>query len=91
MLEELKSEKIAKKVGGKFKLAALIQKRMLELLQGSRPLIEDTEGMTMMEIVVQEILQDKIAIDEAAYDRKTKAEAEARADEADRAFEKRTL
>lgn len=91
MLEELKSEVIVKKVGGRFKLAALIQKRMLELLQGSRPLIENTEGRTMMEIVVQEILQDKIAIDEAAYERKIKAAADARAEEADRAFEKRTL
>ena len=36
---------------------------MGELLQGGRPLIEDTEGMTMMEIVVQEILQDKITIE----------------------------
>lgn len=63
MLEELKSDKIVKKVGGKFKLAALVQKRMSELLQGSRPLIEETEGMTMMEIVVQEILQDKITIE----------------------------
>jgi DNA-directed RNA polymerase subunit omega len=91
MLEELKSEKIVQKVGGRFKLAALIQKRMLELLQGSRPLIENTEGRTMMEIVVQEILQDKITIDETAYERKTKAEVEARAEEAERAFEKRTL
>ena len=91
MLEELKSELIVKKVGGRFKLAALIQKRMLELLQGSRPLIENTEGKTMMEIVVQEILQDKIAIDEAAYERKIKAAVDARAEEADRAFEKRTL
>jgi DNA-directed RNA polymerase subunit omega len=91
MLEELKSDLIVKKVGGRFKLAALIQKRMLELLQGSRPLIENTEGRTMMEIVVQEILQDKITIDEAAYERKIKAAADARADEADRAFEKRTL
>ena len=91
MLEELKSEEIIKKVGGRFKLAALIQRRMLELLQGSRPLIENTEGKTMMEIVVQEILQDKITIDETAYERKIKAEAESRADEADRAFEKRTL
>ena len=91
MLEELKSEKIVKKVGGRFKLAALIQKRMLELLQGSRPLIENTEGMTVMEIVVQEILQDKIAIDETAYDRTIKAAAEARAEDAERAFEKRTL
>jgi DNA-directed RNA polymerase subunit omega len=91
MLEELKSELIVKKVGGRFKLAALIQKRMLELLQGSRPLIENTEGRTMMEIVVQEILQDKITIDESAYERKIKAEAEARVDEVERAFEKRTL
>lgn len=63
MLEELKSDKIINKVGGKFKLAALVQKRMEELLQGSRPLIEETEGKTMMEIVVQEILQDKITIE----------------------------
>ena len=32
-------------------------------MEGSRPLIEDTEGMTTMEIVVQEIKQDKICID----------------------------
>ncbi len=62
MIEELKSEKIVNKVGGRFKLTALVQKRLSELLQGSRPLIEDVEGKTMLEIVVQEILQDKIAI-----------------------------
>jgi DNA-directed RNA polymerase subunit omega len=72
MLDELKSEEIVNKVGGRFKLAALIQKRMGELLQGSRPLIEDAGGKTMLEIVVQEILQDKIAIEgSAAADRDT--------------------
>jgi len=65
MLDELKSEKIVNKVGGRFKLAALIQKRMGELLAGSRPLIEDADGKTMLEIVVQEILQDKITIEYA--------------------------
>jgi len=64
MIDELKSEKIINKVGGKFRLTALIQKRMAELLQGSRPLIKDTENKTMLEIVVQEILQDKIAVDD---------------------------
>ncbi len=64
MIEELKSEKIVNKVGGRFKLTALVQKRLSELLQGSRPLIEDSEGKTMLEIVVQEILQDKIAVDD---------------------------
>jgi len=89
MLEELKSDEIVKKVGGRFKLAALIQKRMLELLQGSRPLIDNTEGRTMKEIVIQEILQDKITIDETPYVRKPKAEVESRSDEVDRLFEKR--
>lgn len=64
MIDELKSEQIINKVGGKFRLTALIQKRLGELLQGGRPLIKDTEGKTMLEIVVQEILQDKITIDD---------------------------
>ena len=64
MIDELKSEVIVNKVGGKFKLTALVQKRLGELMQGGRPLIRDTEGKTMLEIVIQEILQDKIAIDD---------------------------
>ena len=63
MIEELKNTEIVAKVGGKFKLTALIQKRMKELVHGARPLIEDVQGLTMIEIVVQEIMQDKIAID----------------------------
>ena len=63
MIEDLKNVEIVNKLGGRFKLSALIQKRMLEIMQGSRPLIEDTEGKTMMEIVVEEIKEDKITID----------------------------
>lgn len=63
MLDELKSAEVVNKVGGRFKLAALVQKRMAELLQGSRPLIDDTSGLTLLEIVAQEILQDKITIE----------------------------
>ncbi len=63
MIEELKSTDLINKVGGRFKLTALVQKRLDELVQGARPLIEDTEGKTMLEIVIQEILQDKIAMD----------------------------
>jgi DNA-directed RNA polymerase subunit omega len=64
MIDELKSDEIINKVGGKFKLTALVQRRLGELMQGGRPLIKDTEGKTMLEIVIQEILQDKIAIDD---------------------------
>ncbi len=63
MLEDLKSTEIVNKVGGRFKLTALVQKRLNELLRGARPLIEDTEGRKQLGIVIQEILQDKIAID----------------------------
>ncbi len=88
MLEELlRSEELIKKVGGRFKLAALVQRRMVELLQGSRPLIEDAEDMTMMEIVLQEILQDKITVDTSAapYERKTQPIIERRDEDEDEA------
>jgi DNA-directed RNA polymerase subunit omega len=62
MIEALKSDEIVNKVGGRFKLTALIQKRWLELMDGARPLVE-RGNMTDLEVVIQEILQDKIAID----------------------------
>ncbi len=62
MIDALKSDEIVHKVGGRFKLTALIQKRMLELMDGARPLV-DPGNMTNLEIVIQEILQDKLAID----------------------------
>jgi DNA-directed RNA polymerase subunit omega len=91
MLEELKSEEIVKKVGGRFKLAALVQKRMSELLQGSRPLVENTENMSLLQIVIQEILQDKITGDFSPSGRKTEIAAERRSDDMDRLFEKRSF
>lgn len=63
MIEALKSDEIVNKIGGRFKLTALIQKRMIELMDGARPLVERHDGMTDLETVVQEILQDKITID----------------------------
>ena len=64
MIDDLRNEELINKIGGKFKLTALVQKRLSELMQGSRPLIENTEGKTMLEIVVQEILQDKITAED---------------------------
>jgi len=63
MIEALKSEEIVNKVGGKFKLTALIQKRMVELMEGARPLVERKKGMTDLEVVIQEVLEEKISID----------------------------
>ncbi len=63
MIEALRSEEIVRTVGGRFKLTALIQKRMVELMEGSRPLVERQRGMTDMEVAIQEILEDKVGID----------------------------
>lgn len=63
MIEALKSEKIVKKVGGKFRLTALIQRRLAELVRGAKPMVERTKGMTDIEVAVEEILQDMISID----------------------------
>ena len=62
MIEALKSDEIVEKVGGKFKLCALIQRRLQQLLDGARPLVE-RDGRTDLELVVEEILQDKITLE----------------------------
>lgn len=62
MHEELKEEAIVNKVGGRFKLSTLIQKRLVQLNQGSRPLVV-AQTQDKMKIVLQEILQDKIYLD----------------------------
>jgi DNA-directed RNA polymerase subunit omega len=62
MLDELKEEAIVNKVGGRFKLSTLIQKRMKALNSGARPLVK-VRGDDMLATVIQEILQDKIYLD----------------------------
>ncbi|MCS7045748.1 MAG: DNA-directed RNA polymerase subunit omega [Gemmataceae bacterium] len=61
-MDELKEEAIVNKVGGRFKLSTLIQKRMVALNTGARPLV-DLRTNDRLAIVIQEILQDKIYLD----------------------------
>ena len=62
MLDELKEEQVIAKVGGRFKLSTLIQKRLVQLNAGSRALVNYPTD-NKMRIVLQEILQDKIFLD----------------------------
>lgn len=62
MLDDLKEEAIVNKVGGRFKLSTLIQKRMIMLNTGAKPLV-DLRTNDKMAIVVAEILADKIYLD----------------------------
>ena len=60
MIEMLKNDDIINKVGGRFKLTALMQKRWVELMQGARPTVDPT-GKTTLEVIAQEVMEGKIA------------------------------
>jgi len=60
MIEELKDDFITNKVGGRFKLASLMMKRWIELMQNARPMV-DPGRMGELEIIAKEIVEDKIA------------------------------
>ena len=62
MIDALKSDEIVQTLGGRFKLTALIQRRLGELVDGARPLVERT-CRTDFEVVIDEIVQEKITID----------------------------
>jgi DNA-directed RNA polymerase subunit omega len=65
MIDALKEEEIVRKVGGRFKLSTLIQKRLAALNAGARALVE-VQSQDKMEVVVEEILQDKIYLDSSS-------------------------
>ena len=75
MIEALKSEEIVDKFGGRFRLTTVIQRRHVQLMDGTRPMA-DREGRSDLEIVVAEILADKIEIVEAGDGFEVVAEAE---------------
>lgn len=62
MHDEFREDEIVRKVGGRFKLSTLVQKRMVALNRGARPLV-DMQTKDLMQIVVAEIMGDKIYLD----------------------------
>ena len=62
MHDEFREDEIVRKVGGRFKLSTLVQKRMVALNRGARPLVE-LQTKDLMQVVVAEIMQDKIYLD----------------------------
>ena len=62
MIEALKSDAIVEKLGGRFKLTALIQRRLGEIIDGARPLV-DRNGRSDLEVVIDEIMQEKITLE----------------------------
>jgi len=62
MLDDFREDDIVRKMGGRFKLSTLVQKRMVALNRGAQPLV-DLPTRDLMEIVVEEIKSDKIYLD----------------------------
>ncbi|NLE38623.1 MAG: DNA-directed RNA polymerase subunit omega [Pirellulaceae bacterium] len=63
MFDELRDEEIINKVGGRFRLSTLIQKRLVALNSGSRPLVPADNAEDRLQVVIREILEDKIYLD----------------------------
>ncbi len=62
MYEELSGERIIEKVGGRFKLSTLLQKRIVQLNRGSKPLV-DIRGGDNLDIAIREVMEDRIYLD----------------------------
>lgn len=61
MIEALKSDEVTWQAGGRFKLCVLVQRRLVELMDGARPLVE-RRGRSDLEIAIEEVTQGKIAV-----------------------------
>jgi DNA-directed RNA polymerase subunit omega len=84
VIEALKSDDVVNKVGGRFKLAVLVQKRLVDVTFGA-PLLVERGERTLMDAVIQEVLEGKITLEfpekKAKSSRRAAAEAEEEEDD----------
>ena len=52
---------VVEKVGGRFILSSLVQKRLRELMSGAQKLVK-SDSRDVLQIIYQEIMEDKIAL-----------------------------
>jgi DNA-directed RNA polymerase subunit K/omega len=72
-------DEMVKKLGGRFKLTVLIQKRIQELARGASPLVAAEPGTSLIDTAMSEILGGKVqfeGLDEDGKGRKSKKEKE---------------
>jgi DNA-directed RNA polymerase subunit omega len=60
-MDEAMVERLAKQVGGRFKLTSLVMKRLMEMQRGAQPLIEP-ESDSMLETALKEVELDLIRL-----------------------------
>jgi DNA-directed RNA polymerase subunit omega len=57
------TDELTRKLGGRFQLSSLIQKRLQELNAGARPLVDPKDGETQFDTVLREIAENKIYLE----------------------------
>jgi DNA-directed RNA polymerase subunit omega len=82
VIEALKSDDVVNKVGGRFKLAVLVQKRLVDVTFGA-PLLVERGERTLMDAVIQEVLEGKITLELAEKKPKAARRPVAEAEEPD--------
>ncbi len=80
MVDHTKLQNLCNKVGGRFKLTVLLQKRVKELVNGAPPLVE-TQSENYIEIAIMEVEQDKIDLQMLTEEEIKAAKEEAGAEE----------
>ena len=61
MARPIREEEVVAKVGGRFALAALVQKRLRELMSGAQKLVEGS-SQDLLQVIYREVMEDKIAL-----------------------------
>mgnify|MGYP005835638209 CR=1 FL=1 len=60
-MDEARIDQLARKVGGRFKLASLVMKRLVDMNRGSQPLVEPEPGKPLY-TVLKEIEFDLVRL-----------------------------
>jgi DNA-directed RNA polymerase subunit omega len=65
MIRKQEIDTLSRKMGGRFKMTVLIQKRIQELVRGASPLvaIDKEKKPSLIDIAVEEIIEGKVAFD----------------------------
>ncbi|HUT37253.1 MAG TPA: DNA-directed RNA polymerase subunit omega [Planctomycetota bacterium] len=60
-MDEARIDRLSRKVGGRFKLASLVMKRLVDINRGSQPLVE-AEGNNLLYSALKEIEADFVRL-----------------------------
>lgn len=66
-MQSIEFDSLSEKVGGRYRLTVLIQKRLKELVKGAAKLV-DVEDRNLINVVMEEIRQDKITFEDFSKD-----------------------